>query len=200
MLYKTKKSKLYSTVAFVFSFILYVSSLILTYRYVEYFLNPYVAPIILFFNFILMVISFNQANFTINPPKFILRRKKEDENNYPNSYYKFELTAYSGDKDDVNIFIKDIELDLSSNLNVFMVSRGNNMLNFKTVGGDRNRRKFTQCEVNDHADVNTKFLVTIVPNSTKPEDVNRLEIRIVYEKRFWFMKVTYLESHTVKAG
>ena len=80
------------------------------------------------------------------------------------------------------------------------VYRGNNKLDCEEVQSDAKRRKYTKCLVKDQADVNTRFLVKILPNSAKPEDVNRLEIRLFYVKRFWLMKVNYLESHTVKSG
>jgi hypothetical protein len=148
-----------------------------------------------------MFISFNQENFIITPPKFIIRRRPEDDKNQePELHYLFTLTAYSGDKDDVNIYIKDIEIELSSNLDVYKVRRGNNQLNCNTIEGNAERGKHTLCAVKDHSDVNTRFNIYLVPNSNEPEDVNKLEIKIGYEKHFWKLKINYLESHTVKSG
>lgn len=197
MVYKKKYAKHYAVVLFSISAIVYAFSVILTYKDVTEFLNPYVAPFTLALSFILMILSFKQENFTIDPPKFIVRHPDGDKSDL-NPFYEFNISAYSGDKDDVNIFIENLKIDVSGNLKVYEVKRGDNPLACNLVDGDRSKRKYTLCEVKDHTDVNTKFKLILIPDGLRPDDVNRLEIEITYERRWWLFHAHYMETLVVK--
>lgn len=199
MIYKKKHAKYYSIALFSFSTIVYFLSIILTYKDVTYILNPFVAPITLAFSFIIMLLSFKQENFTIQPPKFIVRNKPPDgDDSEPEAHFDFTITAYSGDKDDVNIYIESINIDVSGNLKVYEVKRGDNPLVCELVNGGRNTRKHTFCAVNDRTDVNTKFKLILIPDGLRPDDVNRLEIEITYERHWWKFHARYIETLIVR--